>query len=61
MFQIPTQNIDLALEKTPASFTYSGLTHYMTAAAATLKMTTRTAVNMVVICYIKIEIMSRTK
>jgi hypothetical protein len=38
--------------KTP-SFTYSGLTHHMTAAAATLKMTTPTAGDMVVICYIK--------
>ncbi|KIM73331.1 hypothetical protein PILCRDRAFT_11975 [Piloderma croceum F 1598] len=47
MFQIPTQqNVNLALEKMPVSFTYSGLTRHMTAATATLKMATPTAVNM---------------
>jgi hypothetical protein len=35
-----------------SSFFYSGLKHHMTAAAATLKMTTSIAVDMEVICYI---------
>jgi hypothetical protein len=45
--------------KMPASLTYSGLTRHMTVAAATLKMTTPTAVDMVVICYISYQGRSR--